>query len=105
LSAPYNSLFRLFGQFSDHGLYLVDESGGTVFVPLRADDPLVAGPNHVFGDGDDLPVNLRFMVLPRATTPAGPDGVLGNADDMQATNKTSPYVDQSQTYTSHPSAR
>jgi hypothetical protein len=105
LSAPFNSLFTLFGQFFDHGLDLVDKSGGTVFVPLRADDPLIAGPDHVFGNADDLPPQLRFMVLTRATTPAGPDGVLGNADDMQATNKTSPYVDQSQTYTSHPSAR
>jgi hypothetical protein len=59
LSAPYNSPLTLFGQFFDHGLDLVDTSGGTVFVPLRADEPLVAGPDHVFGDGDDLPVNQR----------------------------------------------
>ena len=34
----------------------------------------------------------------------GPDGVLGTADDIhQNTNTTTPFVDQNQTYTSHPS--
>ncbi|HKG48953.1 MAG TPA: peroxidase family protein [Actinomycetales bacterium] len=104
LSPPYNSLFTLFGQFFDHGLDLVGKSGGTVFVPLKADDPLVAGPDHVFGNGDDLNPNLRFMVLTRATNRPGTDGVLGTADDEQnGTNRDSPFVDQSQTYTSHSS--
>ena len=92
LSAPFNSMFTLFGQFFDHGLDLVDKSGGTVFVPLQPDDPLYrAG------------ANTNFMVLTRATTANGPDGIAGNADDREATNKTTPFVDQSQTYTSHPS--
>src|SRR3954467_14236957 len=44
------------------------------------------------------------MVLTRAKDQPGPDGVLGTADDVQdATNTDSPWVDQSQTYTSHPS--
>ena len=44
------------------------------------------------------------MVLTRAKNQPGPDGVLGTADDIQdATNTDSPWVDQSQTYTSHPS--
>ena len=44
------------------------------------------------------------MVLTRAAEPARRDGVLGTADDVQdASNTDSPYVDQSQTYTSHPS--
>ena len=44
------------------------------------------------------------MVLTRAKNQPGPDGVLGTADDVQdATNTDSPWVDQSQTYTSHPS--
>jgi Ca2+-binding RTX toxin-like protein len=53
------------------------------------------------------------MVLTRATNRPGPDGVLGDdpatpgdesADDEQeATNTTTPFVDQNQTYTSHPS--
>ena len=40
LSPPYNSLFTFFGQFFDHGVDQTVKSGGTVFVPLRADDPL-----------------------------------------------------------------
>ena len=92
LSAPYNSLFTLFGQFFDHGLDLTTKSGGTVFVPLQADDPL-----YVPGG------RSNFMVLTRSTNQPGPDGVLGTADDVHdATNQTTSYVDQSQTYTSHP---
>jgi hypothetical protein len=32
-----------FGQFFDHGLDLVDKGPGTVYIPLQADDPLIAG--------------------------------------------------------------
>ena len=138
LSPPYNSLFTLFGQFFDHGVDQTVKGGGSVFVPLKADDPLIAGPDHILGTGcgtptasatcaDNLPANLRFMVLTRAQNQPGPDGVLGDvapttagvgpctslnvpagcdesADDIQnATNTDSPWVDQSQTYTSHPS--
>jgi Ca2+-binding RTX toxin-like protein len=104
LSPPYNQLFTLFGQFFDHGVDLTTKSGGTVFVPLKDDDPLVAGADHIFGNGDDLPADKRFMVLTRAQNQPGEDGVLGTADDVQdATNTDSPWVDQSQTYTSHPS--
>jgi hypothetical protein len=104
LSPPYNQLFTLFGQFFDHGVDLTTKSGGTVFVPLRDDDPLIAGPNHILGDGDDLPPQQRFMVLTRAQNQPGDDGVLGTADDVQdATNTDSPWVDQSQTYGSHAS--
>ncbi len=46
----------------------------------------------------------NFMVLTRATNLPGPDGIVGTADDVhQATNQTSPFVDQSQTYASDPS--
>jgi Ca2+-binding RTX toxin-like protein len=113
LSPPYNSLFTFFGQFFDHGVDQTVKSGGTVFVPLHDDDPLVAGPDHIFGNGDDLDPNLRFMVLTRAQNQPGPDGILGDdpatpadesADDIQNANNTdSPWVDQSQTYTSHAS--
>jgi Ca2+-binding RTX toxin-like protein len=114
LSPPFNSLFTLFGQFFDHGLDFVSKSGGTVFVPLNSDDPLIAGPDHVVNTGDDLTPNLRFMVLTRATNGPGPDGIVGDrpdtpaidesADDVQdGTNRDSPLVDQSQTYTSHSS--
>ena len=83
LSAPYNSWFTLFGQFFDHGLDLVGKGGnGTVYIPLQPDDPL-----YVPGS----PTN--FMALTRATVDANGD----------ASNKTTPWVDQNQTYTSHAS--
>jgi Ca2+-binding RTX toxin-like protein len=96
LSAPFNGMMALFGQFFDHGLDLITKGGGTVFVPLQPDDPL-----YLKGS----PSN--FMVLSRAanTTTPGPDGVPGSADDDHHghTNTTTPFVDQNQTYTSHPS--
>ena len=127
LSPPYNSMFTFFGQFFDHGVDQTVKSGGTVFVPLQADDPLIPGADHVLGTADDLPVSQRFMVLTRAQNQPGPDGVLGDrpptdptvgpctalntpvgcdesADDIQNANNTdTPWVDQSQTYTSHAS--
>jgi Ca2+-binding RTX toxin-like protein len=104
LSPPYNSLFTLFGQFFDHGVDQTVKGGGTVFVPLKADDPLIAGPDHTLGNTDDLPASQRFMVLTRAQNQPGSDGIQGNADDVQdAANTDSPWVDQSQTYTSHAS--
>ncbi|TFD47952.1 heme peroxidase [Cryobacterium sp. Hh11] len=113
LSPPYNSLFTLFGQFFDHGIDQTVKGGGTVFVPLQADDPLVAGPDHVFGNADDLDPNLRFMVLTRGQNQPGADGVAGDnpstpadesADDIRdALNTNSPWIDQSQTYSSHAS--
>ncbi len=94
LSAPFNQWFTFFGQFFNHGLDLVTKGGsGTVFIPLQPDDPL-------FIPGS--PTN--FMVLDRATNRAGPDQLLGTADDIhEHENTTSPFVDQNQTYTSHPS--
>ncbi len=87
-------MFTFFGQFFDHGLDLVNKGGsGTVVVPLQPDDPL-------FVQGS--PTN--FMILTRATMQPGPDQVLGTADDIhEANNQTTPFVDQNQTYTSHPS--
>lgn len=83
LSAPFNSWFTLFGQFFDHGLDLVAKGGdGQVFIPLLPDDPL-----YVEGS----PTN--FMILTRASLDAN-----GNA-----INLTTPFVDQNQTYSSHPS--
>jgi Ca2+-binding RTX toxin-like protein len=104
LSPPYNSLFTLFGQFFDHGIDQTVKGGGTVYVPLKADDPLIAGPDHVFGNADDLNPHMRFMVLTRGQNQPGQDGILGTADDVQdALNTNSPWVDQSQTYSSHAS--
>ena len=95
LSAPFNSWFTLFGQFFDHGLDLVTKGGsGTVFIPLQPDDPLYS----------TAPGAPNFMMLTRATNQPGPDGIPGNADDVhEHTNTTTPFVDQNQTYTSHPS--
>ncbi|HMF98819.1 MAG TPA: peroxidase family protein, partial [Vicinamibacterales bacterium] len=93
LSAPFNLMFTFFGQFFDHGLDLVPKSGGTVIIPLQADDPL-------FVPGS--PTN--FMVMTRGALQPGPDGILGTADDVkESINQTTPWVDQNQTYTSHPS--
>ena len=105
LSAPFNAWMTFFGQFFDHGLDLVTKGGsGTVFVPLKDDDPLVLGADGLAGTADDLPAAQRFMVLTRATNQPGPDGVLGTTDDIhEHTNTTSPFVDQNQTYSSHPS--
>ncbi|WP_223557594.1 peroxidase family protein [Pseudomonas sp. BF-RE-01] len=94
LSAPFNSWMTFFGQFFDHGLDLVTKGGsGTIFIPLQPDDPL-----YVPGG------NANFMVLTRATNQPGADGVLGTADDIhEHSNTTTPFVDQNQTYSSHPS--
>lgn len=97
LSAPYNSWFTIFGQFFDHGLSLTGKGGnGSVIIPLAPDDPrFVAG----------SPTN--FMVLTRASvaqSDPGPDGLVGTADDVRLyNNSTTPWIDQNQTYTSHPS--
>ena len=79
LSPPYNSLFTFFGQFFDHGVDQTVKSGGTVFVPLRADDPLITlGPDGKPNTGDEVPPGQQFMVLTRAQNQPGPDGVLGD---------------------------
>lgn len=107
LSPPFNGWMTLFGQFFDHGLDLVTKGGnGSVIVPLMPDDPLIAGADGLFGTTDDLPEAQRFMVLTRATPVVRPgaDGILGTADDTrEAINTTTPWIDQNQTYTSHPS--
>ncbi|MFL5189750.1 MAG: peroxidase family protein [Microvirga sp.] len=93
-AAPFNQWFTLFGQFFDHGLDLVNKGrNGSVIIPLQPDDPLyVAGSNE------------NFMVLTRATNQPGPDGIVGTDDDIhEHTNQTTPFIDQNQTYTSHPS--
>src|SRR5262245_55381139 len=96
LSAPFDPWFTFFGQFFDHGLDLVTKGGNEiVFVPLNPDDPLF-----------DPTSPTNFMVLTRATVFPGPgaDGIIGTADDtVEHQNTTSPFVDQNQTYTSHPS--
>lgn len=86
LSAPTNTFFTFFGQFFDHGLDLVQKGGnGTLVVPLQPDDPLY----------DVTPPNQRFLTLSRATRI--------NGDSGEHTNLTTPWIDQNQTYSSHPS--
>ncbi|MDF1599319.1 peroxidase family protein [Mesorhizobium sp. YIM 152430] len=82
LSASYNSIFTIFGQFFDHGLDLVAKGGnGTVYMPLSPDDPLY----------NPATPHTNFMVLTRVTT--------GDA----AGNAVTPWIDQNQTYTSNAS--
>ncbi len=95
LSPPFNGVMALFGQFFDHGLDLITKGGGTVFMPLDPQDPLYEPGSHT-----------NFMVLSRAanTMLPGADGIPGTADDVRGhTNTTTPFIDQNQTYTSHPS--
>ncbi len=110
LSAPFNSWMTFFGQFFDHGLDLVTKGGnGTVFIPLMPDDPLIlVGPDGIAGTGDEITdPNLQFMAMTRVTQfdrQPGLDGILGNEDDtFESENTTTPFVDQNQTYSSHPS--
>ena len=114
LSPPFNTWFTFFGQFFDHGVDQTVKSGGTVFIPLHDDDPLVTlGPDGIPNTGDEVPPGQRFMVMTRAQNQPGPDGILFDdpatpvdetADNIQNANNTdTPWVDQSQTYTSHPS--
>jgi Ca2+-binding RTX toxin-like protein len=120
LSAPFNSWMTFFGQFFDHGLDLITKGGnGTVFIPLLPDDPLITlGQDGIAGTGDELTnPNQQFMVLTRATDTVitgGADGIIGDnlataninegADDVHKfINTVTPFVDQNQTYSSHPS--
>src|SRR4051812_27448011 len=108
LSPPYNAFFTFFGQFFDHGVDQTVKSGAQVIIPLNADDPLVLrGPDGIAGNGDEVKIGgangNAYMSLPRAENQPGPDGVLGTNDDVHNANNTdTPWVDQSQTYTSHP---
>ncbi len=84
LSAPFSSWMTIFGQFFDHGLDLVEKGGaGTVVVPLAPDDPLYDHPG--------IDPNARFLTLTRAT----------NHGERDHLNRTTPFIDQNQTYTSH----
>jgi Ca2+-binding RTX toxin-like protein len=115
LSPGFNAWMTFFGQFFDHGLDLVTKgNNGTVYVPLQPDDPLIAGADGILADdpstlqneaADNLPSHLRFMALTRATpTMVDPDGPLGPLPAApQHENTTTSFVDQNQTYTSHPS--
>jgi Ca2+-binding RTX toxin-like protein len=107
LSPGFNSWMTFFGQFFDHGLDLVTKGGNeTVYIPLQADDPLIAGADGILVDdpstvvdeaADNLPAHLQFMALTRATVTPDANGV------PQHENTTTSFIDQNQTYTSHAS--
>jgi hypothetical protein len=82
VSAGFNSWFTWFGQFFDHGLDLIPKAGASVLIPLDQSDPVYV-PN---------PAAPNFMMLSRGADANG-----------ESVNITSPYIDQSQTYGSHPS--
>ncbi len=54
------------------------KGGGTVFVPLKADDPLIAGPDHILGNADDLPPAPAVHGADPGQNQPGPDGVTGD---------------------------
>lgn len=84
VAPPFNGLFTLFGQFFDHGLDLVGKDAvRRVRVNLKPDDPLCNG----------QPNCTLTMALSRTSL----DG------QLRAKNTTTPWIDQNQTYTSHPS--
>jgi len=89
LSPGFNAWMTFFGQFFDHGLDLVTKANdGVIYIPLQPDDPLYVEGSHT-----------NFMAVTRAEKSLDPDtGLL-----TEATNTTTPFVDQNQTYTSHPS--
>lgn len=105
LSPGFNAWMTFFGQFFDHGLDLVTKgNNGTVYIPLQDDDPLIAGADGIRGNADDLPPEMRFMALTRATpTMVDPDGAGPLPAVAQHENTTTSFVDQNQTYTSHSS--
>ncbi|MDA8479024.1 heme peroxidase [Citrobacter sp. Awk 4] len=88
LSPAFNGWMTFFGQFFDHGLDLIPKEGnGIVFIPLMPDDPLWVDPVLTGG------VDKNFMILTRAKVDANHETI----------NTTTPWIDQNQTYTSHPS--
>ena len=108
LSAPFNSWFTLFGQFFDHGLDLVNKGGnGTVFIPLQPDDPLSSWPDT---SGQPMTPELhgadpRHHIAGSRRRPGDNPSTPRDEslDDGRPVNTTTSFVDQNQTYTSHPS--
>ena len=90
VAASYNGMFALFGQFFDHGLDLVGKSSTEVVrIPLAASDPLA----NECGSTRGCVAELRMGRTKLGTDPVTNAG----------TNTTTPWIDQNQTYTSHPS--
>lgn len=84
VTSPYNSLFTFFGQFFDHGLDLIGKrSTAFVALPLPADDDLVVASGG------------RPMLVSR--TDFSKDS---NVQLTSGINRTTPWIDQNQTYAS-----
>ena len=91
VAASYNGMFALFGQFFDHGLDLVGKSSTEkVTIPLATTDPLYNTCIAQFNRGCVTELQMGRTVLGADQATAG-------------TNTTTPWIDQNQTYTSHPS--
>ena len=96
LSPPYNSMFTFFGQFFDHGVDQTVKSGATVFVPLRADDPLrTLGPDGMPATRDEVHDQQRVHGAHPRQEPARSrrrprvrDAAAESADDVQDANNT-----------------
>jgi Ca2+-binding RTX toxin-like protein len=80
ITPPYNSMFTYFGQFFDHGLDLIGKSP-TSFVDLTPADPT----DPLAGKGP--------MYLNRTAFPTG-----SNVQVSAGMNRTTPWIDQNQTY-------
>jgi hypothetical protein len=81
VAPPTNAMFSFFGQFFDHGLDLVGKSG-TEFIQFSATEPK----DPLNGQGP--------MFMSRG---------LSNVQVSAGTNRTTPWIDQNQTYASTPS--
>ena len=91
VAAPYNGMFALFGQFFDHGLDLVGKSSTeAVKIPLAESDPLYNACQNLTTRGCITEISMGRTALGADPATAG-------------TNTTTPWIDQNQTYTSHPS--
>jgi len=91
VAAPYNGIFTLFGQFFSHGLDLVGKSSTeSVKIPLATTDPLYNACVNLTNRGCVTELSLSRTELQGDVTTGGK-------------NTTTPWIDQNQTYTSHPS--
>ena len=93
LSAPFNSWFTLFGQFFDHGLDLVTKNGGHGLHASRLPTTRCSYPAR----------RPNFMVLNRTTNQPGPTRSRYRGRRARGDEHDASFVDQNQTYTSHPS--
>ena len=91
VAAPYNGIFTLFGQFFSHGLDLVGKSSTeSVKIPLAETDPLYSTCVNLTNRGCVTEFSMGRTDLQGDASTGGK-------------NTTTPWIDQNQTYTSHPS--